>query len=388
MKISLDTFFPYVYNDVMNLPADATTVNNTDGNTNNNTNNVVNKEAPKVIAPIRLPGIMSRGSNEDPVVPEEPVIENVVEDENGKKSVSTTEKENVTEDDNEEEVNEEENLEDEDGDDVSKDKTLDKPIKILGKTFKTLEEAEIYVNKRLVIASGAQSASAKQANEFKQRLEALETLVKNGKGSENNLENNVDLDPDTQQFWDDVKRSEAYIESVKDPAERARLRAILTATLVQHEVQKAEDRLSKMLTEKVSPIENERKATAEQLEVKSKAQKAFATVRDLVDDVTNLPAYPEFQNEEDLGEILSMWLQYKESGQIGDKVLYHPDFVMTLAHTYRDIKKSKTAPAKTNNGDGKPVVKKKAPTSHNLPPNLTKGNGNLGFTIPGVMGRR
>lgn len=373
----------------MNLPADGTTVNNTDGITstnNNNTNNVVNKVAPKVIAPIRLPGVLPRGDNEVPI-PEEAPIENVVDEGDDKstpttETVSTTENENETVDDNE------------DGDykddsdkvetELEDKKTTTKQIKVLGKVFNTIEAAEIYVNKQLAIARGAQSATAKQTSELKARLEALEQALGNNKPE-------VNVDPNVQEFWDDVRKAEAHIETVKDPAEKARLRAILTGAIVKNEVDQVEARLQKMFEDKVGPIENERKALVEREEVKSKAKAVFAQVADLVDDVTNLPSYPELQNSEDLGEIASMWLQFKESGQVGDKILYHPDFVMTLTHSYRDLKKSNSANTKTNNENGKApaVIKKKAaPSSHNLPPNFTKGNGGIGFTIPGVIGRR
>jgi len=387
-KISLDTFFLNVYNGrMLQTPAEAPTVNNTDGNNNTNNNNVVNKEAPKVIAPIRLPGILSRGTNEAPI-PEEPVTDNVIE-EDGKVSTPETKSTTETESENDN-VDENDSDEDKETVDEENDTENSKPVKVLGKTFKDLAAAEVYVNKQLAIARGAQSATAKVTNELKTRLQALEEAIANNNGNKK-LDTTLTADPEVEQFWNDVRATEAYIEGVKDPAEKVRLRTILTASMVQHEVQKVEDRLNKTLAERVSPFENERKAEVEKNETLSKAKAAFATVAELVDDVNNLPAYPEMKNAEDLGEIVTMWNQFKESGQIGDKILYHPDFVMTLIHSYRDLKRSKAGTAKTTNVDTKvppASTKKKAPSTHNLPPNLQKGNGGLNFSIPGVIGRR
>jgi len=351
---------------MLNNPAEVPDSNNASSN-NNSTAGTVNREAPKIIAPINLPGVMPRGNN-DPKP--EPVEDN-------------------TEDGNADPAPEADN-----GDEPTKEEEIETPrlnseieIEFDGKVhkFKNAKEVEVFLKKQTIIARGAQSKAAKDKAELEKRLKALEESVK-GAGTGKEEIKVPEPSPESAELWRDVMAGFAQIEAIKDPNERARQQTILTASVAQALIEQAEERWNARLTEEVTPFKEEKKQTVEQKEVLTKANEVFSQVAGLRND-DDSPVYPELAQDADLSVILNMWKTCKDEGMPA-KFLYHPDFVMMLLHTYRDTKTGDpNVPVVEERKTNVSQPKRKAPSTQ-LPPNLTKGKAGIpGMIIPGVLGR-
>lgn len=335
-------------------PADVTSNQNIAGKTNT----TINLPAPKVIAPIALPGVMSRGTNE---IPEEKPIEHVVEED------TTNEDEG-----NEERLNDDQEQEPEP---VVKTK-----VKFLGKEFDSLEAAEAEAKRNIIAARGSQAKSQKSLAELQARLDKLEKVATVGTSNKPSV---IEPDPEVAEFWNDVQKAQLALENIKDPKERARQNTIITASIVTRAVEQARTELLEELGKDLNPIKEERARTQKETEALNKAYDVFTALAKEVDDGS--PIFPELGQESDFDEIAKAWEAYRNAG-MPDKLLFNPDHIRMIIYAYRA---SKTGdPNIPVPEEKKPVIKQTGKKLPSLPPNLTKGNGKFpGMRIPGVLGR-
>lgn len=333
-------------------PADV----NASNNTSDNTTNVVNKTVAK-IAPIALPGVVPRGTNDD-VVEEEAPVDHVVNEDNEEARLNA------------------------DADPESEPEIKPQAkIKLLGREYNSLEEAEAAMRKLAASSRGAQAKADKAYAELNRRLAELEA----GRATPQNTTPQMpEPNPDVKQFWNDVMGGFASLDQIKDPIERARQQTIVVASIVQNAIEQARTEILEEFGREFKPIKEERQRTEAETAALNKAHAAFTTVAAETND-DGSPLYPELAQAEDLDAIVSIWEQYKANG-MNEKLLYHPDHIQMIIHAYRAHKTgSPNIPVPENKAE-LPRRVAKSPTS--LPPNLTKGQGKLpGMRIPGVFGR-
>lgn len=334
------------------MPTESPAEVNTSNNAGDNTSQVVNRPVTK-IAPISLPGVVPRGTND--VVEEAPVDHVVNED------------------------GEEERLNDAEPEPESEPEAQPK-IKFMGREYASLEEAESAMKKLVASSRGAQAKADKAYAELNRRIAELETARTTPTTGPQMPEPN----PEVKQFWNDVMGGFASLDTIKDPVERARQQTIVVASIVQDATERLRAEILEEFGKEFKPIKEERQRTEAETAALNKAHTAFSAVAAEAND-DGSPLYPELAQAEDLDAIVSIWEQYKANG-MPPGLLYHPDHIQMIIHAYRASKTgSPNIPVPETKAE-LPRRAAKSPTS--LPPNLTKGQGKLpGMRIPGVFGR-
>lgn len=334
------------------MPTESPAEVNTSNNAGDNTSQVVNRPITK-IAPISLPGVVPRGTND---VVEEAPVEYVV-NEDGEEARLNDDPEPETE-------------------------QPTAKIKFLGREYNSLEEAEAAIKKLTASSRGAQAKADKAYAELNRRLADLETARTTAPASTG--PQMPEPNPEVKQFWNDVMGGFASLDTIKDPVERARQQTIVVASIVQDATERLRAEILEEFGKEFKPIKEERQRTEAETAALNKAHTAFSAVAAEAND-DGSPLYPELAQAEDLDAIVSIWEQYKANG-MPPALLYHPDHIQMIIHAYRASKTgSPNIPVPENKAE-LPRRVSKSPTS--LPPNLTKGQGKLpGMRIPGVFGR-
>lgn len=323
------------------------------------------------IAPIKiLPGVIPR-------------LDDPISDPNGEKGDGG---------DEETAQNSEEGQSD-DGEEGENEQEAPEPVKEVtfdGKKFKSAEDAIKFADQQLKIARNAQAKADRSLAPILKRLEQLEGKSKTANDNPANLPDtsnkNSGLDPETQEFWRQAHQGLLEINTLTDPAERAKQQLVFTAAIAQKLVEDARTSLLEELGQRIKPFE-EQTAEAQNLNV---AENAFRTLMaEKNDDGTSL--YPELERESDLEAIISAWRNYEKVG-IPKAILYHPDHIRMIVLAFRaangGIAKPGPVlppkPAHLNQSKPKPSS---VTAGGFTPPNLTTNRYPSGMTIPGVFGK-
>jgi hypothetical protein len=256
-----------------------------------------------------------------------------------------------------------------------------------GKTFDTPEAALKFADDQNKIARNAQAKADKDLASVIKRLDQLEKGSVTVKDNPANLPATGNLDAETQEFWRQAHNGLLQLNTIEDPAERAKQQLIFTVAVAQKIAEDSRQALLDELGNRIKPFE-ERSAEEQNL---TAAEGVFRAVME-EKSADGTPLYPELTREGDLENIISAWSSYERVG-IPRAILYHPDHIkmIVLAHraAHGDVKKMEKvlpSPAELNQKP-KPATATAVTAGGFTPPNLKQGRGTPGMAIPGVFSK-